>query len=65
MAKKTWRRGRASICEGAPAITTSIQLCPEIKASLLDYCRKTGVLKSKVINHAIRDFIQSQEDKDE
>lgn len=60
MIKKTWRRGRAGICHGEKAITTSIQLCPSVKAMLLEYCKENGILKSVVINQAIREFIQHE-----
>lgn len=59
MVKKTWRRGRSGICQEGKSVTMSIQLCPDVKKKLQNYCNASGMLKSVVINAAILAYIQN------
>lgn len=61
MVKKTWRRGRSGICQEGKSVTTSIQLCPDVKEKLKDFCKRSGILKSVVINAAVLAYIKNNE----
>lgn len=57
MAVENWQKGRDGICGEEKARTTSFRACPSIHNDLIKFCKKNGMLRSQVINLAIKEYL--------